>query len=277
MSVVRRFLLMLMLVVAVFAVEAQQYKVIKIKGSVKVNGKELVQGQNVTINPADKISFSPSNSAAMVFSNSQGLAALYDEETKKTKTVKSIVEGKVQAYFKLSTKTTGTRAGEMVTLLDLQNHFGRDNYLVLGGEIRLKINPRNFPMNDERFFVISYNYEGEAEPINKMLSSDGVMLIINREEIYTIDGKAADHTKVSDFKLSYYKSDTDEMQAVSSFHPVFPDDSELTEEVQGLVDALRAGGKTDEQIKDEVSNYLSATYGKPDKDNLREWMSKHIK
>jgi len=272
-----KFILIIALVVFFTGANAQQYKVLKVKGTVKVNNKALAQGSTVTIKPTDKISFAPSNSVAAVFSNATGLAALYDEKSATSNSVTALVEGKVSAYFKLSKKTTGTRAGEMVTRIDLENHFGRDNYLVLDGEIKLKINAKSFPMNDNTFFIVNYMLEGDAERIDKMLSFVSDSLIINREEIYTVDSVLVDNAKVSDFKFIYYNAETEVSDVICSFHPVFPVDSVLAVEVQALVTDLKTQNKTKEQMLEEITNYLNDMYGKPDKDNLLVWVNKYIK
>ena len=119
-----KFMFFIVAIIISTSISAQQYKVLKVVGTVKINKIAIKIGQSLTIKPEDKISFSPSSSVAAVFSNSTGLAALFDEKTAKTKTVTDLVEGQVTAYFKLSKKTTGTRAGEMVTRIDLENHFG---------------------------------------------------------------------------------------------------------------------------------------------------------
>jgi len=272
-----KFILVIAFLVFFTSINAQQYKVLKVKGTVKVNNTALAQGSTVTIKPTDKISFAPSNAVAAVFSNATGLAALYDEKSAGSASVTALVEGQVAAYFKLSKKTTGTRAGEMVTRIDLENHFGRDNYLVLAGEIKLKINAKSFPMNTNNFFIVNYKLEGEAERIDKMLSFEGDSLKINREEIYTVDGKLVDNAKVSDFKFIYYNAETEVSDIICSFHPVFPIDSELAAEVQALVTDLKAANKTKEQLMEEITNYLNDMYGKPDKDNLLVWVNKNIK
>jgi hypothetical protein len=223
----------------------------------------------------NEISFEPSNSVAAVFSNSEGLGALY-AQTRKQKTIRAKIEGKVADYFKLTKKVTGTRGGMLCTILELQKHFGGDNYLILGSEIRLNICRENFPMNKSAFFYTNYDYEGEEEAINKKLRYSADTLILSKSHIFEIDGKPINKEKVSNLQLNYYNNETQESIGICNFFPIFPDDEELKSEIKMLVEILKGNNSSKEDITKEIETYLNENYGKPQKDNMNEWLRKHI-
>lgn len=58
------------------------------------------------------------------------------------------------------------------------------------------------------------------------------------------------------------------------FTPVFPDLTELKIEVQIILDEY--SDKKTPEIIEEVTSYLNEFYGKPNKENLKKWLSKEF-
>ena len=129
-------------------------------------------------------------------------------------------------------------------------------------------------MNETTFFYVQYNYEGED--IMKMLNYEGQFLIMNRDDIYTVDDEPIKYSDTKDFAIYYYNTDTEESRQVREFVPVFPNDEELKNELMVMVEDMRANGDDQKKIFDEVYGYLSEWYGKVDNDNLIAWGKKYL-
>ena len=158
------------------------------------------------------------------------------------------------------------RGAALNNRLDLKNHF--DSKYVIIGKLEVVINSLAFPMNDTQFFFINFVYHGES--IDKRLQYHGDTLIINKDSLLRVDGKVIKNEDISEMKIMYYsKRDTNGIRMVISntFYPVFPDEDELKEEVDIILETL-----PDEEGKlNAVLDYISDVYGRPNSNNVKAW------
>ena len=146
--------------VTVFGQEV--YKVMHVKGQVKLvsTGVPLKRGDEIA---ADKrITFSSKQDMIMALSNKKGRVVIKptsgsSSDSELTAMLKDIV---TEASGKLSTR------GIFSNRLDLENYLIGD-FVVLGGEMSLRISPDVYKMDENNFFYIRYKYNDEE--INKKL------------------------------------------------------------------------------------------------------------
>jgi hypothetical protein len=233
---------------------ADDYKVIKVTGKIlyKNSGKEMSTGDIFQSNAPLK--FSTDNSRAAVISRSRGRFVLAPpSKSQKTNLVPAV-------------NNISSRSGAIVNELDLKNHFS-GNYLILD-RLELPISVNTFPQDKAHFFFLSYQYKGEK--IAKKLSSDGNKLILDKAEIFSIDGESIEPFN-TEMVLFYRDASEKENVTISKFNPVFPDNELLKDEVNVILNEYSE--KTEEKKFNEVKGYLTEFYGKPYDDNLREWLS----
>lgn len=269
----KTFILTLLLIIASIPLVAQSYKVIKLQGVVSVNGRALTKGSSITIKSTDQVQFKPGNAKAAIYSNSEGMVIL---KAKAEQQASDMIEGKVSEYFNLSKKVTGTRAGELCTALDFENRFGQQTSLVIGDALEIKVCAPSFPMNESTFFILSYNLEGEDDPIYKQLSFKDDLLFFSRSEIYQVDGQEVRLDQVSNMLLSYYDDANETEQEICPIYLVFADEAELKSELDGIVEEAKAGGAGNDLIIDTINTYLTAAYGKVDKTELETWLKANL-
>lgn len=229
-----------------------KYKVIKVDGRIVIQQtkEDLKKGDIFLAGMA--LSFETPQSRAAVISALKGRFVLSASEKGQTKILPAA-------------NNISSRAGALINMIDLQNHFS-GKYLVIG-EMKLELGQEAFPMNDESFFYLSYLHEGEEDPIRKKLSHDGAFLILNKEEIFQIDGNPI---PVEEKEMTLYYRSEGKSKKVSTFTPVFPDLNDLKEEVEIILSEFEdKDNKT--KIK-EVTAYLNEFYGHPQKENLAKWM-----
>ena len=239
---------------AVPTVDEDNYRVIKINGQISYvrSGKNMAQGD--VFSPKEKLKFKTDASRAAVISKTAGRKILSPKNGVKSK-----------ATLLPAMNNISSRSGALINAIDLKNHFS-GNYLVLE-ESRLQISDKGYPMNDDSFFFIRYIYEGET--INKKLAYDGDKLIINKEELFKVDGEPIDPTAITECEL-YYRAGS-KNTLIGSFNPVFPETEALKKEVSIIMQEL--SGKTEDEKIEELTSYLNEYYGKPDRDNLRNWLA----
>lgn len=239
-------------------IDDEKYKVIKVNGEIvmRKTGKQLSQGDEFLSSTV--LDFKTKDSKAAVISPTKGRFVLsQDNSNGKTNLVPGM-------------NNIASRAGALINLVDLENHFS-GNYLILE-EQRLKISGEAYPMDEQHFFFLQYQLNGEV--INKKLSHDGDTLILNRKEIFTIDGKEVENPEQLQVVLFYRKHDKNENFRISEFTGVYPDLETLKTEVE-IILSNSSNKKTSEKV-DEVSGYITEFYGKPDRDNLLLWLKRNF-
>ena len=230
--------------------ESDQYKVIKVDGQIVFQKTNVDMKQGDVFMPGTALSFKTAQSRAAVISNIKGRFVLSASEQGQTNILPAA-------------NNVSSRAGALINLIDLQNHFS-GKYLVIG-TMKLQLGKEAFPMDDQNFFYLTYDHNGEL--IRKKLANDGENLLINKEEIFKIDGKAIEVTEKE--MTIFYRQGT-ESKKISTFTPIFPDMSVLKGEVE-IIMAEYADKDAATQIK-EITAYLNEFYGNPQKDNLGEWL-----
>lgn len=157
-----------------------------------------------------------------------------------------------------------SRRGGLVNFVDLKNHFS-GRYLVLGVS-KLELSETSFPMNDETFFYLTYQHDGEE--IAKKLSYEGNKLIFDRDEIYKIDGNPI---PVAEKEMTIYYKEKDSVRKINTFTMVFTDDAVVKEEVAVILKSFESA-ETWTKLA-EVDSYLTDFYGKASRDNLTDWLA----
>ena len=156
-----------------------------------------------------------------------------------------------------------SRAGALINLVDLQNHFS-GKYLVIG-EMKLQLGKEAFPMDDKNFFYLTYVHNDEQ--IRKKLSSDGEFLILDKSEIFKVDGQPIE---VEEKEMTMFYRQGTESKKIGVFTPVFPDLINLKGELE-IIMAEFEDKDAGTQVK-EITAYLNEFYGSPQKDNLGVWL-----
>ena len=227
-----------------------KYKVIKVDGRIIYQKKNTDMKKGDIFLSGTPLRFHTPQSRAAVISALKGRYVLSAAE-------------KGQTNILPAANNISSRAGALLNLVDLKNHF-TGKYLVIG-KMELELGEEAFPMNEQSFFYLAY-YHNE-EKIRKKLSHNGNNLILDKDEIFKIDGSAIP-VEEKEMTLFYHKEG--QSSKIGTFTPVFPDESDLKEEVDIII-AEYSDKDAATKIK-EISAYLGEFYGKPQKDNLEGWL-----
>lgn len=229
---------------------SDQYKVIKVDGQIVFQKTNADMKQGDVFMPGTALDFKTPQSRAAVISNLKGRFVLSASEQGQTNILPAA-------------NNVSSRAGALINLIDLQNHFS-GKYLVIG-KMKLQLGSEAFPMDDQNFFYLTYYHNDEL--IRKKLVNEGEYLIIDKEEIFKIDGKAIE---ITEKEMTMFYRQGSESKKIGTFTPVFPDMTVLRGEVEVIM-AEYADKDAATQIK-EITAYLNEFYGNPQKDNLGEWL-----
>lgn len=238
---------------------ADNYTVIKVDGKITYvkNGKDLITGDLFA--SSEKLKFATQESRAAVISSINGRFVLTPDP-----------KGGEAANLLPAMSNVATRSGALINALDLKNHFS-ENYLLLD-EMELKINSEVYPMNENNFFYLQYEMNGEVIP--KKLSFNEDRLEMTAQEIYTIDGKAQTVPERKEMSLYYRDNENKKSTKISEFTLVVPNTDVLKVELDVILGEIKS--KDDEAVKSEITAYMYEFYGKPQKENLDDWLKKNM-
>ncbi len=230
---------------------------------IRVNGKILFVKTNSEMKRGDIYV----NGTPLKFITTTAKAAIINPQ-KGRYVLQANTKGKVKVLPATSNITS--RAGALINQIDLQNHFS-GKYLIFDEEM-ITIGSEAFPMDEKHFFYLKYDYKGES--IAKIIPHQGNKMMLNKTEIFKIDGQPI---PVEEKEMTlYYRNDVDKKSyKINTFTPVFPDLDEMKIEVQMLLDEL-GDGRSDEDKISEITSYLNEFYGEPQKESLYKWLEKEF-
>ncbi len=230
-----------------------EYKVIKVIGKItyKKSGQEMSTGD--VFKSSASLVFKSDNSRAAVISRVKGRFVLAPPSKAQTTNLVPAVN------------TISSRSGAIVNELDVKRHFEGD-YLIID-EVAVPVSPQTFPQDEQHFFFLSYEYDGEK--IMKKLGNRSEKLVINKKEVFSIDGKSIDPFD-TEMTLYYRDAKSKENTKLSTFSLVVPDEELLKREVSVILSEY-SDKPEDEQFK-QVKGYLTEFYGKPFDQSLKNWL-----
>ena len=244
----------------------QDYYVLQVKGTVKKARTGATIKTKDVIKADDQLVFSSPTDAVAVVSPKSGRFILKPGKSVKANELMSYVR---DALNPGSTRLS-TRSGSLNNMLDLKVFFQQP--LLFLPELQYPVNAQNFPINEKNFFFIQFQYNGDE--INKQLKiNDSSLLIINRKDLFKVDGKSVVETEAKGLALHYYSNSGPIAVCLLSFN--LANLVVVRSEVDVLVEALGQSEKNQAKIQSEILNYLSEQYGKVDGDNLKRWMKQN--
>ncbi|MCB8994623.1 MAG: hypothetical protein H6538_03335 [Bacteroidales bacterium] len=241
-----------------------KFTVIKVTGNIVIKRTGSPLDIGTAFNQDENLSFNNSASRAAVINPQRGRYLLTADNAADFRSSKS-------EFLPPANKISSRGIGLILSVNDLKNYF--EGSFVILDEIKIKLDPQIFPMNEKKYFYIRYNYKNET--INKKLGFSNDTLIISRNELFTIDGKQIPNPEISEMKLMYMEEGLNYVSTpICSFTPVFPDEQELKKEV-GII-LKQTSSRTFKDKLNEVSAFITEFYGKPDLDNLKNWLSSNF-
>jgi hypothetical protein len=238
----------------------ENFKVIKVNGTIVLKQKNISLETGTVFSEKEDLLFRNEDATAAVINSQRGRMIL----TNANHDLSAAHSNYLPSMYNLSTRGVNGSNISLENLTDLQDHFS-GKYVVLGKQ-KIIMSSTNFPMNRDNFFFLRYIYKGEV--INKKLEYSNDTLIIDKQNLFTVDGKpipSPDNTSINLF----YRKGSDSYQ-ISTFDLIFPDMNQLTKEIQVILDEIK-----DKSIKEkigEINGYINESYGKVYHGNLISWL-----
>lgn len=235
------------------------FKVIKVSGSILLKTRGISLETGTVFSGKEDLLFRSQDATAAVINSQKGRLVL----TSNSHDLSSAKSNFMPAMYNIS-----SRGGSINNSKDLSSRFS-GKYVVLDRQNN-KIDGKVFPMDKDHFFFLRYIYKGEE--INKKLMYSGDTLIIEKKNLFTVDGNpipSADNTSI---RLFYRKGS--ESVFISQFDLIFPDQEQLKKETGIILTELKA--KSASVKISEVGSYINDFYGKVDRGNLTAWLKSNF-
>jgi hypothetical protein len=243
------------------------FKVISVNGEILAKKANVTLQSGIEVKSNDNFAFLKPNSRAALINPDLGRIIL--TETNSANAFSKAAFAPAMS----SVSTRGASSNFLLSKMDLSNYFNEK--LLVIDRLEIKISDKVFPMNSKAYFFIRYLYNGDE--INKRLSFKSDTLIIDKKELYTIDGKPIPNPNIDQMKLYYYETIQDNAKAIfiNSFNLIFIPNEQLKSEVSLIIDACKK--QPYEKIVNEVYDYLTSFYGAIDKSYVESWMDIEFK
>ena len=168
----------------------------------------------------------------------------------------------------------GTRPGNLIHHFQLKAFFEGRTLLILNGEIKIKIKGNKFPIDNNNFFFIRYDWVHDTLPVNKKLASDdGQHIIISKENLFKVDGHPISALEAKNFTLFHYKSKKKKSLRINKFDIRFPNEHKLEREIALIVQNSALKG---EELFNQIDQYVNTVYGEPEVSDLKEWLKEKM-
>jgi len=235
------------------------YTVLKVKGDVKLErtGKYIAVNDELCSN--DNVLFSDNNCVVVVHSTNKGRFTL-----KPTKQNYNELEYYVSDILRQSSNLS-TRGANT-----LSEEFSGDYCII--GETKIIIDKLDFPMNENKFFYLSYITGSDT--VYRKIKFFGDTLIIEKEGILKDDVFSSDY--LSNVNLYYYDNVNKVSKLINTFNLNFIHENELKDNLGNYLTILRKAGRNDYEIKNEFYFYFNDIYGKVNKENFLHWVENNL-
>jgi hypothetical protein len=246
------------LIFTFIAVHAQDYRTIRVNGTIVHEKTNTPLESGTVFEEDDNLIFQSYNSIATVINSQKGRLILKPDNT-------DLAYAK--ASYTPAMSNISSRSGAFMTALDLKNHM--DGKYVFYDEMILQINPDIFPMNEDKYFFLRYNYNGDT--INKKLAFSNDTLFIVSADVFSIDATPVDNSKIETVELWYMQRDLgNKITLLSSFIPVIIDNEQLKNEL-AIIFEVYADRPEEEKISEAIS-FIHEFYGTSNQENFSKWL-----
>jgi hypothetical protein len=240
------------------------FKVISVNGEIIATKANVTLQNGVEVQSDDNFDFRRPNSRAAMINSEVGRVVLTEQNA---------ADAFARAAFAPAMSAVSARSGSVTNMAELQNIFS--DKVVIFDKLEVKVGAEYFPMDQKRFFFIRYTHNNET--INKRLAFKDDVLIINKDELFVVDGQPLENIEAKQLSLYYYKPTEERTESVliNSFEPIFVVTQQIKPEIQVIVDEFK--GEAGEKVLAEVYDYLTSFYGKVDRENLEAWLKREFK
>ncbi|MCS6832740.1 MAG: hypothetical protein NZ521_04150, partial [Flammeovirgaceae bacterium] len=143
---------------------AQNYVILHVKGTIlqKDTRQPLKVGDQ--LNEESILVFSALDAFAVVMSKEKGRMIANAQQAKKEGTDEFVATFR-EILLPMKSTTSTAKGKKEDEIISFKDYFGEGNFVIIGNSIKVKVNKEKFPLDNQHFLVLKYDYEGKK--INK--------------------------------------------------------------------------------------------------------------
>jgi hypothetical protein len=258
--------------------------VFNVKGKILLQSTKqpLVVGDVLNIN--DKIQFGTVDASAIVYSSIRGRVLLH-AVGKETKTAVKQFWLTVKQNM-IPTVKTGVLSSRDINpsyISDLRECIGNEQFLIIGNEQALQLNPEKYKLDKNSYFCFQYEFQGKK--VIKQIRFSGQTIFLNRQELFTDKENGGSLLMpVTLYQVIRTDAKPPETKLISSCTLLFIEENIFRKECQTVVSAYKISRKdelgiriTDEQaLKKVLLDYIIQTYSNTHYPALDKWLKENI-
>jgi len=258
----KKLLVLFIMFFLVHGMSAQdKFTVIKVTGNIVIERTGAPLGTGTSFSQDENLLFKIPDSRASVYNPQKGRFLITSQNAGEFKNIKS---NYLPSAGKISTRGGGISSRRD----DFRKQF-EGNYVILD-LTEINVDTDVFPLSEKKYFYLTYDYNDKI--INKKLTFNNNIVLINRDELLTVDGVVIPDPRITEMKLVYQEEGEEYgSEIIGSFRPVFPDIQQLKKETKVILDQMEMNPYIDKIS--EISAFIKDFYGRIDDNNLKRWLS----
>lgn len=166
----------------------------------------------------------------------------------------------------------GTRDGKCLNALTINSYFA-DSLNVFDQKLELPICSNGFKMDDQHFFYLKMQYQGQT--INKKLAFRSDTLLIEYADLYKLNSEILPISSIDSVFLMYRDQERKKTIAINPVQLIFLPNADLVEEVGFLLESISEPTPLVEKRR-EIERFILSFYGRFDEGDLEQWLFTHF-
>lgn len=246
-----------------WALQAQTYYVIHLNGQIlnEKTKKDLRIGDK--LDSKDKVKFKTDDSKAVLMNSQRGrfvIEAKAGQTEKEMTAYLNTIIMPLKNNIQLSVRST--------QVSDLKAFFGNENFAIIGEEMLVELDIKNYPIKSDKMFLFRYLTQN-GDTVERPIRTDRSWLAFNKNDLFR-DDKFSQNQAVQIWYFDIYENKYD---MLASFKLQFLNENELLQELSASVELLKNSNLTDQELKYELITIVSDLYGKTDPNYLDNWLT----
>lgn len=243
---------------------SQDYFLVHVTGQIERKGKTLQVGDALLQN--DVLSFANKKTWA-IFVNQSGQQFFVQPQTDSMQTIGFIL----QAIEKTEYPITRNSDAPVENLLA---YFSGSQFVFIGDDFYLAIDPKKYLLNDRLFLL--YRYEYNSRIITHKIPHNKQVIHFNKSFLYEYKGDSIPYVQASNTELSYFNSNTNLPSYAAGLRPIWLNEMELKRELS-VLQKVHSSKKTPKaELKKIFLQYVLDIYGKTDEVIFSDWVDRNM-
>jgi hypothetical protein len=156
---------------------------------------------------------------------------------------------------------------------DLKAFFAKQELLLFEDNVKVKVNPKYFPMTSSNYFYVQFKYGKEV--VGKKLIVKRDSLILLQSEIYKVDKKPIPESAAQDLRIRYYSTAEARDLKIGKIKFAKADVNALSNVLETYVQFAKDNNHKPIDIMKNSVILLNEFYGKiPPPYNMMVWLNK---